>query len=237
MCVIIHQPKDSRQVTFEEFQSSWQSNPHGFGLMYFHNGSVRIEKSMKMMDAWDIYSNLSKELEWVSDFVLHFRYSTHWTIGLANTHPFHCGNGKYLVHNGVLGYTSDKPWQEDFSDTRLLAKTLEDIDWDEETSNWLESQVVYDFVNSVCTWDKILVMGNDGVVHQFGDKGVMSPCGQLWASNDSPFDMYGYCTHKTQVIEPQEYDISEGFFEDGVWITNQEYCERYGIPYDPADWK
>ena len=63
MCVIIHQPKDSRQVTFEEFQSSWQSNPHGFGLMYFHNGSVRIEKSMKMMDAWDIYNNLSKELE------------------------------------------------------------------------------------------------------------------------------------------------------------------------------
>lgn len=236
MCVIIHQPKDNRQVTFEEFQSSWQSNPHGFGLMYHHWGKVCIEKSMKMMDAWDIYSNLSKELEWETDFVLHFRYSTHWTITLQNVHPFHCGNGKYLVHNGVLGYTSDKPWQEDFSDTRLLAKTLEDIDWDDETSNWLESQVVCDFVNSVCTWDKILVMGNDGVVHYFGDKGILSPCGQLWASNDSPFDIYGYCNHKTKA-ESQEYDASEGFFEDGVWTTNQEYCERYGIPYDPADWK
>lgn len=240
MCVIIHQPKDNRQVTFEEFQSSWQSNPHGFGLMYFHNGSVRIEKSMKMMDAWDIYSNLSKELEWETDFVLHFRWSTHWTIGLANTHPFHCGNGKYLVHNGVLGYSSDKVGEEDFSDTRLLALTLEKIEKGLD-SNWLESDIVCDFVNSTCTWDKILVMDTNGKVYYFGDKWVMSPCGQLWASNDSPFDMYGsHCTYgksKVDIDEDNEFDTRQGFFEDGVWVTNEDYCIRNGIPYNEADWR
>ena len=240
MCVIIHQQKDKRQVTYEEFESSWQSNPHGFWLIYFNNNKVCIEKSMRMKEAWAIYNNLASELEWETDFILHFRYSTHWSIGLDNCHPFPCGNGKYLVHNGVLGYSSTNPWEEDFSDTKLLALTLEKFDVN-PNDNWLYNQVVCDFVNSICTWDKILVMDTDGQVYRFGKEGIESPCGQLWASNDSPFDMYGY--HKfygscnTVEVDEEWHDLSQGFYEDGVWISNEEYCNRYGIPYVASEWE
>lgn len=232
MCVIIHQPKDSRQVTYDEFESSWQTNPHGFGMMYFNKNRwiVSIEKSMKMKDAWEKYNNIFNEFEWETDFVLHFRYSTHWSVGLSNTHPFPCGNGKYLVHNWVLGYMSDKQWEEDYSDTRLLAKTLESFD-KESHDNWLENPVVCDFIQSICTWDKILVMDKDGGVWAFGAKWVSSPDGKLWASNGSPFDYSNYL-----LTEWDGYSKEEGFFEDGVWVTNQEYCERNGIQYKASEW-
>lgn len=155
---------------------------------------------------------------------------------MANTHPFHCGNGKYLVHNGVLGYSSDKVGEEDFSDTRLLALTLEKIE-NGLGSNWLESSIVCDFLNSTCSWDKILVMDTDGQVYYFGDSGVKSPCGQLWASNDSPFYTCGYSKSQISIIKDNDFDYSQGFFEDGIWVTNKEYCEKYGIPYDPIDWR
>lgn len=230
MCVIIHQKKDKRQVTLDEFQSSWHTNPHGFGMMYFYNGSVRTYKSMNINEAWQEYKKLSDDLMDETDFVLHFRFSTHGTIGLANCHPFHCGNGKYLVHNWVLGYTSDKPWEEDFSDTRLLAKTLVDIDGNETNNNWLNNPVVCDFVNRVCTWDKILVMDTDGKVHYFWAKWVHSPCWELWASNDSPFDYCGYSSLEDESID------KDWFMENGVWVTNKQYCERWWIPYNPMDW-
>lgn len=68
-----------------------------------------------------------------------------------------------------MGYSSDKVGEEDFSDTRLLALTLEKIEKGLD-SNWLESDIVCDFVNSTCTWDKILVMDTNGKVYYFGDK-------------------------------------------------------------------
>lgn len=226
MCVIIHQKKDKRQVTREEFESSWYSNPHGFGMMYMHNGAVRTYKSMNMNEAYAEYNKISTDFMDETDFVLHFRFSTHWSIGISNTHPFHCGNGKYLVHNGVLGYSSTKPWEEDFSDTRLLAKTLETIDGENTWNNWLDNEVVCDFVNSVCTWDKILVMDTNGEVHYFGKKGVCSPCGELWASNESPFE------YTTYITGGDEY----GFYENGEYITAKAWCEREGMPYNREEW-
>lgn len=232
MCVIIHQPKDNRQVTLEEFQSAWQSNPHGFWLMYFSNDKVCVEKSMKMMESWDIYNNLASELEWETDFVLHFRWATHGSKNLDNTHPFPCGNGKYLVHNWVLGYESQVPSETDYSDTRLFASTLEKFPWE-----WLDSEVMCDFVQSVCTWDKVLVMDNTWKVYYFGDKWEMSPDWKLWASNDSPFHGYKYYGETDYRLSEEEKLLKEGFFEDGIWISNKEYCERYGIPYDSKDWE
>lgn len=237
MCVIIHQPKKGRQVTYDEFASSWQQNPHGFGLMYTVNWVVVTEKSMRMNDAFEKYFTAHNEYAGTTDFVLHFRYSTHWSIGIDNVHPFPCGGGKQLVHNGVLGYTSSKKWEEDFSDTRLLAKTLETINnsiWD-----WLESDVICDFVHSVCSWDKILVMDTDGSVHYFGADGVMSSDGKLWASNSSPFDwLHSHSNSRTLTAEDAEFYIDrDGFMEDWVFITNEQYCKKYGIPYDEADWR
>ena len=205
MCVIIHQPSTSRQVSFKEFQNSWNSNPDGFGLMYADNGVVHTIKSMTMMDSWEKYESISSI--W-TDIVLHFRFATHWTTNLTNTHPFPCGNGKYLVHNGVLGYESDDKDKLDFSDTRLLAETLSKYQ-----GEWLDDPVMMHMVESVCTWDKILVMDTKWEVHYFGCDGLMSKDKELWASNGAPF----------------------GLDEDEIkWAKDN--CLDMGIPYVESEW-
>ena len=232
MCVIIHQWKGKRNVTYKEFSNAWSANPHWFGLMTFVDGRVCVDKAMKLQDAWEIYSSYAEEVGWQENMVLHFRMATHWSINRSNTHPFHCGNGKYLVHNGVLGYTSKKPWEEDMSDTRLLAQALEKFD-SNPNDNWLDNDVVTDMVHKICSWDKVVVMDTNGDVWFFGAKGLMSSDGELWASTNAPFSSYSYCSYAN---EGDLLDEEWFWDENGVYVSYKEYCDEIGIPYNPDDW-
>jgi predicted glutamine amidotransferase len=109
MCIIIHQRKGKRNVTREEFNTSWSNNPDGFGIMYHAYGSVLTGKALNIQDAWDLYQEALERGGTDTDYVLHFRMATHGEVTLSNCHPFPCGNGKYLVHNGVFGFHSTNP--------------------------------------------------------------------------------------------------------------------------------
>ena len=68
-------------------------------------------------------------------------------------------------------------------------------------------------VESVCTWDKILVMDTKWEVHYFGCDGLMSKDKELWASNGAPF----------------------GLDEDEIkWAKDN--CLDMGIPYVESEW-
>lgn len=181
MCVIVMNSKGSRKLTLEEFDQCWRRNPHGFGIMYSENDMVVSQKTMELESAFNLYNEVMELID--GNVVSHFRFATHWSVGIANTHPFDCGlddtgGNMMMVHNGILGYSSKT--EPDKSDTRLLCDILKRF-----PMGYIKRQEYVDAINKQLSWDKILIMSSNWDVSHFGADWVKIDDG-IWASNDAP---------------------------------------------------
>lgn len=112
MCVILIKDK-KKKFSRQELLQAATVNPDGCGV-WLPNSTDKpnITKSMNAAKIIDIVDN--------ADFaVFHARISTGGKKNVANVHPYHCGQGRYLFHNGICGRGTDTE-----SDTARLAKQL-----------------------------------------------------------------------------------------------------------------
>lgn len=185
MCVLIHNKPNSRKLTRDEFNASWFRNPHGFGVMYSKDNKVVVKKSMNIDESFRLYEESYADAKWAS-VVTHFRFKTHGEITIANVHPFPCGKDKWggtmwLAHNGVLGFTSKE--YPSYSDTRILSLMLSRL-----PAHYVEMKQHVDYINELCSWDKIIIMDSRGNCYYFGASGVDVVGWEkgIWASNSAP---------------------------------------------------
>ncbi len=98
MCLIIETRKD---IVIPKFvmKDMYEKNNDGYGFMYVRNGHAQGVKSHgKTLDElYETYLEL-KEFE----PYIHLRMKTHGDINEEMAHPYYCGNGIWLMHNGVL---------------------------------------------------------------------------------------------------------------------------------------
>lgn len=99
MCLIIETQKEIHIPKFV-MEDMFKRNDDGFGFMYIRNGHAVGEKfhSNKLEELYDRYL----ELREFSPFI-HLRMKTHGEINEEMSHPYYCGKGVWLMHNGVLG--------------------------------------------------------------------------------------------------------------------------------------
>jgi predicted glutamine amidotransferase len=96
MCLIIR--TETTKPISKELMEHWcQRNGDGWGMMWLQNNTINIHRSMKVAELWDKYQEL-KEF----NPIIHLRWRTHGDTDLANCHPYYCGNGIFLMHNGVI---------------------------------------------------------------------------------------------------------------------------------------
>ncbi len=101
MCLIIKCNKDI-PLTKPLLKNMLQKNEDGWGMMWIQNNAIQAHRSMETGDAvWEKYQEL-KEF----NPVIHLRWRTHGDTDLANCHPFYCGHGIFLMHNGVISDTT-----------------------------------------------------------------------------------------------------------------------------------
>ncbi len=74
-----------------------ERNGDGWGMMWIENNTMQTYKSMEAEALWDKYQETAQ-----FDPVIHLRWRTHGDTDLANCHPFYCGHGIFLMHNGVI---------------------------------------------------------------------------------------------------------------------------------------
>ncbi len=125
MCVIIHKPA-SAPIPSKLFQQSWDSNPHGAGIMWRTKSGVKSIKGLMTLAAFnkaivDIPANV--------ETAYHFRLATHGPIDKVNTHPWKVGKRSHMMHNGIIRGLDIDP---EVSDSRLMADTLGDT----ATTSW-----------------------------------------------------------------------------------------------------
>lgn len=118
MCVIIWKPKNS---SFDSslFEHALSSNPHGFGIMYSHEGKVLVEKGLFGIQAIQLLWEKAKN----HNVAIHFRWSTSGSIDKENCHPFQVldhslhGRDLWMMHNGTF---RNIPKHKEYSDTRIF---------------------------------------------------------------------------------------------------------------------
>ena len=110
MCLIVFKPKGVKW-DFDALENGFWENPDGAGIMYQTKGGVRIEKGFT--DPEVLIQLLEESPQLVNvNVVVHFRYATHGTVGVANCHPFPVAREvgeEYstlvdigIAHNGII---------------------------------------------------------------------------------------------------------------------------------------
>jgi hypothetical protein len=102
MCIAVLNKAKGRDITAEEFQTMWENNKDGGGMMTAINGRLIIEKDLKdWKRLYRIYKDWRSKSP-KSNIVLHFRIATSGGVNAANCHPFAINKDLGFVHNGMI---------------------------------------------------------------------------------------------------------------------------------------
>lgn len=157
MCLIFAN-KENQKVDRRAMVKALKGNPDGTGLLLWDDTQWIVEKHLapnidELCDRMDSYSR----------YAIHYRWSTHGKVSLANCHPFSLGNGWYLMHNGILPFT---PSKLDRSDTWQLAQYLKAIGISSMTRRQLKG--LLPILREVINGDRILLATNEGKIIRLG---------------------------------------------------------------------
>lgn len=103
MCIMIYCP-NAQQFPIASVPDFFRSNHDGIGAMFAEGGKVHTAKALplKSVDATDFCKGAMARAG-KGPMVIHFRFATHGSVSIANTHPFMVRDNLALMHNGVLG--------------------------------------------------------------------------------------------------------------------------------------
>lgn len=96
MCVIAYKPK-GKTFNYADLSRMWDYNPDGAGVLV-PGHKYPIKGIMQYEDLKTVIKAIGKR----HSCAVHFRMATHGAVCADNTHPFPVGEGRFLMHNGVL---------------------------------------------------------------------------------------------------------------------------------------
>ena len=191
MCLLISQT-NSKPIKRELLENADCSNPDGMGFAYADNGQIQVEKFRDFKPFYKAYKSAVKRCGKVSNFIVHFRFSTHGVnTGLFNIHPFRVNERLVFAHNGVLDVDDHKKK----SDTRVFNETI----LQKLKPNFLNSSAVCSLIEGFIGSDKLVFLNNDGKNTIINEKRGHWDNG-VWYSNSSykPYKAvkYGYSNYE-----------------------------------------
>src|ERR1700722_16189169 len=170
MCVIIHKPKG---VTFspENVAGAFNSNAHGFGVMYLDQDSGQIVAKKKLLKDVHAIQKIFKDLI-EEDAIFHFRIKTHGPTNDMFCHPFQVlwkekhGHDMWVMHNGMIGKANNSSGESDtYAYAReVLTKQLAK-DFDRVEDPWFQSHVEAEIGSS-----KLVFLDDTGRVVKYNER-------------------------------------------------------------------
>ena len=156
MCLLISQPKKTKQITREYLENADISNPDGMGLAYAVAGRLVVEKFRNFEPFYKAYKNAYKKHSRKTDFILHFRLSTHGSKnGVFNVHPFKVSDELVFAHNGMI---SNVQHDKKKSDTQVFNDTI----LKRLKPDFLKNNAILDLLAGFIGSDKLVFLNNRG---------------------------------------------------------------------------
>ena len=218
MCLLITQTNNTA-ISKEKLRNADENNPHGIGFTYSNGNKLIIEKFRNFSKFYSRYIKALKTHGKKSDFLIHFRYSTHGTSdGVFNVHPFKVNNRLVFAHNGVISVKDDVKR----SDTRVFNDTI----LKQLPKNFLSNKATRELLGNFVSGSKLAFLdidGNSTIINESAghwDKGG-------WYSNDT-YDYCGYAytptTYATTYVFPKGSNTPKRITPKKKKINNLGSC-------------
>jgi predicted glutamine amidotransferase len=203
MCIAILNA--GAKVSFEDFKTSLENNPDGFGMAWIEDKTIKVFRSLSL-NAKTLYKKYSAIYDKTSQpIMLHFRIGTSGLNDLSNCHPFYINKELIFCHNGVIQGmgTVKKSDTREFNDIYLKHIRKDDL---------LHNHAIKDLIEQRIKGSKFILLDNlgnyviynEGLGHWSNDNN--------WYSNYSyiPYDdsyYYGSPKKPTKVKKKVSSDL------------------------------
>ena len=239
MCIAILQ-KENATLDRRMIENCWKNNPHGAGLLWTENGSLKCFKSLDNLPQFiERYEKVTKESGRFSKIVLHFRIATHGEKDFANCHPHFVSDRIAFVHNGIIHVPRTQ--KESKSDTAIFNETI----LQKLPENFIENVAVQELLMRYTAGSKLVFLSSANasyIVHEQDGHWINDG---IWCSNHSyaDYDEFSRLSLLNQRWYPEERSgmnrddrlnfgdeefeqcLSCGGFLDSPRSLEQGYCD------------
>jgi hypothetical protein len=218
------------EVDRKTVERGFIANPDGAGLMYVHEGQVRIAKGFRNVDAlWIAYLGARKAApeSWI---VLHMRIATSGKTDEDNCHPFALGTQAGFAHNGIIRGMGDKEHSDTWELCYGVLARLPEMWW---RNAGIEAMVEHIAKESASKF--VLLTVADGVRIYNEDAGYWQR--GVWYSNYSGEVKVGFARGKWFGDEV-DFPIAKGKgYEEwtGEEVPGMEVCDWCGDVFEEED--
>lgn len=125
MCIIICIPKNNlitNETLKKQFDNCFDSNKDGFGFSFSTGSQVEILKTLSYNDFLIDFFKYYEKFKTISNFAIHFRFSTHGLKDLTNCHPFRTLDNNVFMHNGILSKYGNNQFSDTYEFNEMLKK-------------------------------------------------------------------------------------------------------------------
>jgi len=233
MCIICAKPSRVDLPSEETISRMFYRNPDGAGIMYTHNGSVKIVKGlMTLNEFFDALDFIKDEIDTNEEaMVLHFRIGTAGGNIPANTHPYPITDSLAqlqalrvvtnigVAHNGIIHNT---PRRKDINDTmEYIMAQLAPLK--RAVPKFYQNKHLMAMIKNAIT-SKMAFLTADKYIYTIGD--FIEDNGLLYSN--STYKAYEYRNFH------YSYSYPKGSEDTGYWMTgwsDDYYGDDYGNAY------
>lgn len=222
MCLLLYKPSD-KTVPDKHLVTADRNNPHGCGIAVAMGDRIIIEKA-PTWGAEEMINLLAKYEGHPA--IVHFRYATHGSKNVENTHPFRLNDDWVAAHNGVI---SNVKTLEDESDTRAFLR-LNVIPMLENKWKLTDEDVLKLLSQEMGVANKMTFMDKEGNIAIANEKSGHWKDG-IWYSNSTySCSNYGYYGMD------DDYDYEQAYWDSKHYDGYGRYPSRaYGYSnYHPV---
>lgn len=212
MCLII---KTDKNLPISEalLKHMTEKNDDGWGMMWLSQGQLQVEKSgpTPFVDLWNAYL---KRIEF--NPIIHLRWKTHGEINEHNAHPYYCGSGIFLMHNGTVNapITSHSQHSDTWNFIESWIKPLFKLV--KNPHELIRSKQFKQLLEHEVGSNNRIVMGDRGGFVTFNEKSwhtitnEHTKCGGMIVSNTYAWDSSGYGKPKVVYIQKPTQRLTDG---------------------------
>lgn len=216
MCVIAVLPPGV-ELTSDEIEGMYDTNPDGFGYMYARHGTLRVGKTTRWKDVIPMYRKARRKAK--GNLVLHFRWGTHGAVNEAMCHPFMVSNKLAVVHNGVIPMKED---HKTMSDTALFVERV----LKRMSGEWWKNSAALEMLeNCVGVSNKLVLLDvDDNLIYinrtGFSTVGKVIVSNTYWMANTSDWGIPNYRKYRRYYTPSKNIHTASarGYWKDGKWI-------------------
>ena len=215
MCIAIASRKGAI-LTDAEIQNCGDNNSDGWGIMGLVEGQLRCVRGMetsKAIEAFQMFIGCP--------YIAHFRYATHGSVCLANTHPFQVLDDLWMVHNGIISIPET---YKDRPDSYQYARWLGSI---MDSSRQVRSRFAQEIMGNAIGGSKLAFIDSTGTISIVNEKkGAWVHKRKIWVSNTTslqPERQYGNYNFARSAFGLSKYNYSSGWKKEPTVVADSGY--------------